>query len=227
MNASEKVIRDGKRKIRLTIPVIVEGRYDKARLAGVVDAVILTTDGFAVFRNGEKRALIRRLGERGVVLLSDSDGGGRLIRSRLKGMLDGIPVYDLYTPVLRGKEPRKKAPSKAGILGVEGVPDGILREVFEKFAAAHPECAEAEPSSGGSAEGAEKKKTPVTKALLFELGLNGGPGASAMRAAAAERLGLPGDMTVNAFCAAADMISDGDELAKIAEEIGGTKAEPL
>ncbi len=213
-----------KQKIRLTVPVIVEGRYDKARLAGIVDAVILTTDGFAVFRNAEKRALIRRLGERGVILLSDSDGGGRLIRSHLKGLLDGIPVYDLYTPVLHGKEPRKKAPSKAGILGVEGVPDRILRELFEKFAQAHPECAGTEPNGAADGGGQAQKKTPVTKALLYELGLNGGPDASGKRAAAAEKLGLPPDMTVNAFCAAADMISDGDELRKIAEE---AKAEPF
>jgi ribonuclease M5 len=215
---------DEKQKIRLTVPVIVEGRYDKARLAGVVDAVILTTDGFAVFRNAEKRALIRRLGERGVILLSDSDGGGRLIRSHLKGLLDGIPVYDLYTPVLHGKEPRKKAPSKAGILGVEGVPDRILRELFEKFAQTHPECAGTDLSGAADGDVQPKKKTPVTKALLYELGLNGGPGASGKRAAAAKKLGLPPDMTVNAFCAAADMISDGDELKKIAEEI---KAELL
>ncbi len=216
---------DEKQKIRLTVPVIVEGRYDKARLAGIVDAVILTTDGFAVFRNAEKRALIRRLGERGVVLLSDSDGGGRLIRSRLRGLLDGIPVYDLYTPVLHGKEPRKKAPSKAGILGVEGVPDGILREIFAKFALAHPECAGTDQSSSAAdGDGSPKEKTPVTKTLLYELGLNGRPDASAKRAAAAEKLGLPPDMTVNAFCAAADMISDGDELRKIVEE---AKAEPF
>ena len=199
-------------RLKLNIPVVVEGRYDKARLAGVIDAVILTTDGFAVFRNPERRALIRKLASRGVILLSDSDGGGRLIRSHLRGMLDGVKVYDLYTPALPGKEPRKKAASKAGILGVEGVPDGILREVFEKFAAAHPECV----SAGDTVQ---PRGTPVTKALLYELGLNGGPGASRKRAAAAVRLGLPPDMTVNAFCAAAGMVTDGEELKRITEEI--------
>ena len=87
---------------RLTIPVIVEGRYDKARLAGIVDGTIIPTHGFGVFRDKEKRALIRRLGQNGIVLLCDSDGGGKTIRSHLKGMLGGVPVYDLYIPKIKG-----------------------------------------------------------------------------------------------------------------------------
>lgn len=201
-------------RIRLRIPVIVEGKYDKARLSQVVDGIIIPTDGFAVFNNAEKRALIRRLGRDGVILLSDSDGGGRLIRSHLRGMLEGIPVYDLYTPAIAGKEPRKASPSRAGILGVEGVPNEILREIFAKFAAAHPECA-ADPDPAGSAE-VRPPHRPVTKALLYELGLNGTAGSSEKRAAVAEKLGLPGGMTVNAFCAAADLLSDGDEIEAIA-----------
>ena len=200
--------------IRLKIPVIVEGRYDKARLSSVVDAVILTTDGFGVFRNDEKRALIRRLGQNGLILLCDSDGGGRLIRSHLRGMLGGIAVYDLYTPAIRGKEPRKSAPSKAGILGVEGVPNEVLAGIFEKFAEAHPELAVSD------ADARKPGKTPVTKALLYELGLNGGPNAAEKRAAAAEKLGLPRDMTVNAFCEAVNMIADGAELIRIVNDGG-------
>ena len=200
-----------KEKIRLNVPVVVEGRYDKARLSGVVDAAILTTDGFAVFRNKDKQALLRRLGEKGLVILSDSDGGGRLIRSHLRGLLPGAKVWDLYTPAIPGKEPRKKAASKAGILGVEGVPDRILREVFEAFLRAHPEC-----GTDPTPDGEQKEKTPVTRGLLYELGLNGGPDASRKRADAAEALGLPRDMTVNAFLAAAEILSDAEELARIA-----------
>jgi len=196
-------------RIRLSVPVIVEGKYDKARLSQVVDAVIVPTDGFAVFNNAEKRAMIRRLGERGVILLSDSDGGGRLIRSHLRGMLDGIPVYDVYAPAIRGKEPRKSAPSKAGILGVEGVPNDVLRGLFEKLTAAHPELLR-EPGSVPSDSG--QGKNPVTKALLYELGLNGTAGSSERRAAVAEALGLPRDMTVNAFCAAVNLISSEEEV---------------
>ena len=199
-------------RIRLSVPVIVEGKYDKARLSQVVDAVIVPTDGFAVFNNAEKRAMIRRLGERGVILLSDSDGGGRLIRSHLRGMLEGIPVYDLYAPAIRGKEPRKSAPSKAGILGVEGVPNEILRELFEKLTAAHPELVREMNTVR------EPRGNPVTKALLYELGLNGTAGSSEKRAAVAEALGLPRDMTVNAFCAAVNLISSEEELRRRCSE---------
>ena len=203
-------------RIRLNVPVIVEGKYDKARLAQVVDAVIIPTGGFSVFNDREKRALIRRLGQRGLILLSDSDGGGRLIRSHLRGMLEGVPVWDLYTPAIPGKEPRKSAPSKAGILGVEGVPNDILREIFARFAAAHPECV---PSADGDpAETRNPARVPVTRALLYDLGLNGGPGSAVKRAAAAEKLGLPRDMTVNAFCAAADLLTDGETLTAIVRE---------
>lgn len=208
-------------RIRLTVPVIVEGKYDKARLAGVVDAVIIPTNGFSVFNDREKRALIRRLGQHGLILLSDSDGGGRLIRSHLRGMLEGVTVWDLYTPAIPGKEPRKSAPSKAGILGVEGVPDDILRDLFARFAAAHPECAQpGDPHREPDGEFAEKSaRVPVTRALLYDLGLNGGPGSAEKRAVLAEKLGLPRDMTVNAFCTAADFLSDGETLTALVREM--------
>ena len=194
--------------ISLKIPVIVEGKYDKARLSGVVDAPIIPTDGFAVFNSAEKRALIRRLGENGVILLCDSDGGGRQIRSRLRGMLGGIRIYDLYTPAIPGREPRKSAPSKAGILGVEGVPNEILQGIFARFAEAHPELT---GDGGSSAE-----REPVTPQLLYELGLSGGPDAARRRADAAEAMGLPREMTAKAFCAAANLVSDAAELRRAA-----------
>ncbi|MBQ3815401.1 MAG: DUF4093 domain-containing protein [Clostridia bacterium] len=201
--------------IRLGIPVIVEGRYDKARLAGLIDGTILTTDGFAVFNNAERRALIRRLGSRGVILLCDSDGGGRLIRSHLRGMLGGIPVYDLYTPAIRGKEKRKAAPSKAGILGVEGVPNEILEGIFEAFLTAHPECRAEAEADGAVVSGRE----PVTAALLYDLGLNGSADAAARRSRAAQALGLPPGMSAKAFCEAADLIADGETLRRICEKL--------
>ena len=94
-------------KIKLKLPVIVEGKYDKAHLSSVIDAVIIPTNGFGVFKNEEKRALIRTLGKNGIITLCDSDGGGKVIRSHLRGMLGGIRVYDLYTPQIAGKERRK------------------------------------------------------------------------------------------------------------------------
>jgi len=192
------------------IPIVVEGKYDKARLSGVVDSVIITTDGFAVFKNDEKRALIRKLGSRGLIILCDSDGGGRLIRSHLKGMLEGIPVYNLYIPQIAGKEKRKSAPSKAGLLGVEGASNEILAEILEKFAESHPEtvCGECKKVDSPA-------KKPITKAFLYEMGLNGTENAAENRKKLCSALGLPGDMTVNALCDALGLISDADEIREI------------
>lgn len=198
--------------IRFQIPIIVEGRYDKAHLSSLVDAMILTTDGFGVFKSPEKRALIRRLGEKGLILLCDSDGGGKVIRSHLKGQLSGIPVYDLYVPQIPGKERRKASPSKEGYLGVEGVPAEILRKVLADFAAAHPELTDA-----GELPHAEKDKTPVSRALLYELGLSGGPDASAKRDALAVQLGLPRGMNAGALFAALSMISSEEEVRRLVE----------
>lgn len=196
--------------ISFNIPIIVEGKYDKARLSGIVGSTVIATHGFGVFKNNEKKALIRRLGRDGIIVLCDSDGGGRQIRSRLKGMLDSAPVYDLYIPQIPGKEKRKSAPSKAGLLGVEGVSNEILSDILEKFALAHPETVE-----NSSGETGRPPKKPVTKAFLYEMGLNGTANAADNRKKLCEALGLPGDMTVNGLCEALNLISDPDEIAAI------------
>lgn len=197
--------------IKLKIPVIVEGKYDKARLSGIVDAPIIVTNGFSVFNNEEKRALIRTLGKDGVIILSDSDGGGRLIRSHLRGMLDSVTVYDLYIPEIAGKEKRKSAPSKAGLLGVEGMDSGVLEKIFSAFVAAHPETADGEN---------KKERETITKSELYALGLNGTPSAAENRAKVCQRLGLPHDMTANAFSQAVNLLLGRDELEKIVGESG-------
>ena len=206
-------------KIKLKLPVIVEGKYDKAHLSSVIDAVIITTSGFGVFKNEEKRALIRTLGKNGIITLCDSDGGGKLIRSHLRGMLGGIPVYDLYTPQIEGKERRKSARSAEGFLGVEGVPVDVLRGIFERFSAAHPEAVES-----GEATAEAGDQTPVTPALLYELGLSGGDGASEKRDALCLRLGLPRGMSAKALCEALLMISSAEEVSEIMNEINKKEA---
>lgn len=197
--------------IHLTIPVIVEGKYDKIKVKSVVSATVIATDGFGVFNNAEKRALIRRLGARGVVILSDSDGGGRVIRSHLRGVLGGIPVYDLYTPQIAGKERRKAAPSKAGYLGVEGVPADVLRGIFEKFAEAHPEFC------GGDAESSER--SAVTSVQMFELGLTGHDNSAALRDEVCRKLGLPAGMSAKAFAEAVGLVSGYEEIRGIVGEL--------
>lgn len=193
--------------IKLNIPVLVEGKYDKIKIKSVVDAAVIATDGFGVFNNAEKRALIRRLGAKGVVILSDSDGGGRVIRSHLRGMLGGIPVYDLYTPQIEGKERRKAAPSKAGYLGVEGVPADVLRGIFEKFAAAHPELC----GDGGEVT----EKSGITGAQMYELGLTGRDNSAALRDGVCRRLGLPAGMSAKAFAEAVNLVSGYEDVKEL------------
>jgi ribonuclease M5 len=197
-------------KKTLLYPVVVEGKYDKIKIDSIAEATVILTDGFGVFKNDEKRALIQKLGSRGLIILCDSDGGGRLIRSHLKGMLDGIPVYNLYIPQIAGKEKRKSAPSKAGLLGVEGVSNEILLGILEKFAASHPEtvCGECEKVDSPT-------KKSITKAFLYEMGLNGTECAAENRKKLCSALGLPADMTVNALCEALELISDADEVREI------------
>ena len=186
--------------IKIKIPVIVEGKYDKARISGIVDAPIITTNGFGVFSNEEKRALIKKLGRDGVVLLCDSDGGGRLIRSHLKGMLDGVKIYDLYIPETEGKERRKAHRSKAGLLGVEGIDSSVLEGIFSAFAETHPELS-------GDGE-SETERDEITKSELFFLGLNGTPDAGENRAEVCRLLGLPTTMTANGFCEAVNLLGE-------------------
>lgn len=197
-------------KIKINIPVIVEGRYDKARLASALDATVIATDGFGVFKNEEKRALIRALGKNGVIVLCDSDGGGKIIRSHLSGMLGGMRVYNLYTPQIEGKEKRKSAPSAEGYLGVEGIPTEILRGIFEKFIASHPELT-------GEGEGAEKNT--LSRSDMLELGLTGGAGASELRDKLCMRLGLPKNMNANALFEAINILSSADDVREIIKEI--------
>ena len=173
----------------------------------------MTQDEVSRADRGSAIALIRRLGSRGVILLCDSDGGGHLIRSHLRGMLGGIAVYDLYTPAIRGKERRKAQASRAGILGVEGVPNDILEGIFRAFLAEHPEFdADADTSPD------RPPREPVTSALLYDLGLNGQPDSAARRSRAAEALGLPPGMSAKAFREAADLIADGETLRQLVRE---------
>ncbi|MCL2081191.1 MAG: DUF4093 domain-containing protein [Oscillospiraceae bacterium] len=173
---------------RLTIKevLIVEGKYDKARLAQLADAVILTTDGFGVFNDAEKRAVIKRLAEkRGVIILTDSDGAGFLIRNRLKGMLPPQNVKHAYIPEIYGKERRKAAPSKAGTLGVEG----MSREVLER-------CLK---QANATLSGGSGPEPPLTKPDLYELGLSGGVNSSHKREKLLSALNLPRHLSINAL----------------------------
>ncbi len=194
-------------KVHISVPIVVEGRYDKAKLSNITDAVIIPTNGFGIFKNAEKTALIRRLGKDGIILLCDSDGAGGVIRSHLKGSLNGIKVYNLYTEQVKGKEKRKASPSKEGFLGVEGIPDSDLRELLLKLIALHPEL-------GGETNEPLASKKEITKADLFHLKLTGYPDSGSRRNKLCQSLGLPRDMTPNAMLAALNMISTLEEISE-------------
>ena len=165
------------RKIKEVI--VVEGRYDQNTLAQVVDATVVTLGGFAVFNDKEKVAFLRRLAaERGLIVLTDSDGAGFVIRNYLKGALPKEQVKQAYIPDIHGKEKRKRAPGKEGKLGVEGMKPEVILEALRRAGATFLDET-AEPAA---------EKTPITKADLMEWGLAGGAGSSQRRQALLRRL---------------------------------------
>jgi len=167
--------------------IVVEGRYDKNTLSQLVDATIVETDGFGVFSNAEKLALLRRLAdERGLVVLTDSDGAGFVIRNFLKSAIDPARVKHAYIPDVRGKEKRKARPGKEGKLGVEGMKPEVLLAALER--------------AGVNALETQSVPAPrLTKAELYALGLSGRPDSAARRAALLQKLGLPERLAPNAL----------------------------
>ncbi len=177
-------------RLKIPYPVIVEGRYDKLRLECVIEAQILTTDGFGVFKKHEKEQLFRTLSERTpLIVLTDSDGAGKLIRARLSSSLPKERLIHLYVPRIAGKERRKTEFGAEGILGVEGMEKDLLRRLFAPYA--DPDAVTARLS-----------ENPLCKADLYADGLTGGEGSAERRDALAVRIGLPTGMTPNALLAA-------------------------
>ena len=185
-------------KLRIPYPIIVEGKYDRLRLLSVIDAYIITTEGFGIFKRSEKVALLRALAaERGVIVLTDSDGAGKLIRSHISGCLPKERVINLYTPEIFGKEKRKAEPSAEGKLGVEGMERELLYKLLEPYAD----------------ENALKTRVEnrLSKTDLYIDGLTGCKDSSARRDELAIKFGLPSGMTPNALLAALKMISTYEE----------------
>ena len=182
-------------KLRVRYPVIVEGRYDKARRCSFLSGDIIQTDGFGIFAQKDKLALIRRLARQGpVVVLTDSDRAGFRIRQHIAGAVPPDRLIHVYIPQVPGKERRKDAPCREGKLGVEGMPPAVLLEALERAGATFED-------SGSPAE-----REPVTKADFYELGLTGGPDSGAKRAALLKKLGLPERMTANALLEAVNIL---------------------
>ena len=191
-------------RLKIDLPIIVEGRYDKAALSGYIDGVIITTGGFSVFNNKEKQALIRKISSGGVILLTDSDGGGIQIRSFLTKLVPKEKIHNLYIPKIEGKEKRKTKPSKAGTLGVEGMKKDVILRLLTPFASGN------EP---------EKDKELTTKVDFYLDGLSGGSNATLLRDKLAAELELPSGMTANALLEAVNLLVDREEYKRIVERI--------
>ncbi|MCC8076361.1 MAG: DUF4093 domain-containing protein [Clostridiales bacterium] len=198
--------------LKLKEAIVVEGRYDKNTLAQLVDTLILTTDGFQIFRRKDQADLLRRVAtRRGLIILTDSDGAGFVIRNHLKGILPPEQVKQCYIPDVYGKEKRKKVPGKEGKLGVEGMSPAVLEEALRRCGATilgengSSEMDELSASAGSEGYGAcdddsdQSAGREITKLDLYQAGLSGGAGSAGRRKALLRALDLPEHLTANAL----------------------------
>lgn len=170
--------------IKITQPIIVEGKYDKITLCNVVDTLIITTNGFSLFKDKEKCELIRTFAkDKGIIVLTDSDSAGNMIRAHIKNICSGGKVYNVFVPQLKGKEKRKATTSKEGFLGVEGISKEILTQAFLK--------------SGVTVETVMEKSKPITKTDMFLWGLSGTKNAENNRKILLRYLNLPDNLSPN------------------------------
>lgn len=191
--------------IKLNQAVIVEGKYDKITLENVIDATIITTNGFRIFKDKEKREFIRLLAvKKGLIIMTDSDSAGALIRSHLKQICPDGTITNVYVPQLVGKEKRKTKPAKEGFLGVEGLDKQIILHALER--------------SGVTQSDNGEQKPKVTKTHFFELGLSGTENSAALRDGLAENLNLPTGLSCNAFLDCINAVCDHDDFIKAVEQ---------
>ncbi len=195
--------------MKISRPIIVEGKYDRLKILSVAEAKVITTDGFGIFSKAEKAEFLRRLAEKnGVIVITDADGAGLVIRNHLKNIIPRDKITHIYTPEIAGKEKRKKAPSKAGFLGLEG----MSREWLEKALA---------PYADGAVE--TESSMELTKADFYELGLSGGEGSAEKRAMLARELGLPTIISCSSLIYAINALVSEEEFARAYRKINGER----
>ena len=186
--------------------IVVEGKYDKIKLKGVIDGVILCTGGFRIYKDKELQSVLRTLAKKqGLAVLTDSDAAGFQIRAFLRNICGKENIIDVYVPDLYGKEKRKAHPSKEGKLGVEGIPEEILLKALEK--------------AGIGAEKVEQCADPITKMDLFELGLSGRECSAHLRQKLMKKLHLPEHLTANALVPVLGALMSREELYQVCEEL--------
>lgn len=193
--------------LKIKEAIIVEGRYDKIKLSSIVDAPIIETNGFRIFSDKEKQNLIRKIADtRGLLILTDSDGAGFVIRNFLKGVVDKSKIKHCYIPQLEGKEKRKRERSKEGFLGVEGVSDDIIINAIK--------------TSGAVVVGEETlPEHKITKSDLFILGLTGVENADKKRKALLKYLNMPSYLSTNALLTALNCLYSFEEIKTLLKEI--------
>ena len=191
--------------VKIKEAILVEGRYDKNTLSQIVDAPILETSGFGIFKDKKQMALLRRVAEsRGLIVFTDPDGAGFVIRNHIKSAIPGKYLKHAYIPDIMGKERRKAAPGKEGKLGVEGMTPAVILEALRR--------------AGATIEGEETTPTAqITKQDLMELGLSGGADAGAKRQKLLKKLNFPEHMSANAMLQALNLLYSLEELKTMIE----------
>lgn len=193
--------------MKISRPIIVEGKYDRLKVLSVAEAKVITTDGFGIFSKAEKAEFLRRLAEKnGVIVITDCDGAGFIIRNHLKNIIPCGKIIHIYTPEISGKERRKKQPSKAGFLGLEG----MSAEWLEKALAPYADGAEERPS-----------ELSFTKADFYAMGLSGGADSAEKRKMLARELSLPSIISCDALIYAVNTLISKDEFETALAKVSG------
>ncbi len=194
-------------KLKIPYPIVVEGKYDRMKLLAICEGLIIKTDGFGVFKKQEKAALIRALAEKSpIIVLTDSDGGGKVIRSHVSALVPKDRLIQLYIPRIEGKEKRKSEPSKEGTLGVEGMENGLLYDLLRPFSDTE--------NTDAAQKLAEIAKNPLSKVDFYIDGLTGGENSTQKRDEIAKKFNLPTGMTPSALLEALKVTATYDEYLK-------------
>ena len=192
---------------RIREAIVVEGRYDRNTLLQIVDAPVIQTDGFGIFKNKDQLALLRKIAQtRRMTIFTDSEGGGVVIRNYLKGAISGEYLKHAYIPGIQGKEPRKTAAGKEGLLGVEGMRPEVIVEALRRAGATFLDA----PATD---------RGDITKQDMVELGLSGGPNASLLRQKLCQKLTFPKHMSANALLQALNLLYSKTELVRLVQEL--------
>ena len=193
--------------VKIREAIVVEGRYDKNVLSQIVDAPILETEGFGIFKNKKQMAFLRQVAEkRGLIVFTDPDGAGFVIRNHIKSAIAPRYLKHAYVPDIMGKERRKAKPGKEGKLGVEGMRPEVILEALRK--------------SGATFDGEERViSREITKQDMMDLGLSGGKDSALLRKKLLEKLGLPEHMSANALLQALNLLCSLEELSEIMESL--------